>query len=372
MMRLARSVAGLVVLWLGISSPLALAEPPSKESLFNDWSFSRADFIQALAVVKHPAANQAFRAFYRRPAVAPPPRQHFKHEARLLALGQLLFQDPLLSRERNFACISCHKPEKFWIDGRAQSIEGNGRRSMSLENLAWDRAFTWNGRAGSVASQSVLALGAPMAMRMSPAELQERLKSDQRYNSRFREAFGDDLPADAAFSADAVVMAIEYYVNSIVTPIGPFDRWVGGEEKAISDSAKRGFGLFNSKARCAFCHNSWRFSDGQVYDIGLGGILPGHEAGTAVVRDLPFHFKAVGLRNIANRPPYMHDGRFSSLAAVIAFYDRGGDIARPSKSPFIQPIGLSDEEKRDLEEFLKALSGPPFDAPQFRRNNLRP
>jgi cytochrome c peroxidase len=141
--------------------------------------------------------------------------------------------------------------------------------------------------------------------------------------------------------------------------IAPFDRWVAGEEGAIPDAAKRGFVLFTGKAGCAACHRGWRFTDDDFHDIGTTTTDEGR--GREVKNaSLNFAFKTPTLRSVALRAPYMHDGSIATLADVVRHYEKGG-IDRPSRSPSMQPIPLTEEERRDLVAFMETLgdeSGP--------------
>src|SRR5262249_37020606 len=152
-------------------------------------------------------------------------------------------------------------------------------------------------------------------------------------------------------SPASVAKAIATYERTIVSGRAPFDAWIEGDESAIPESAKRGFALFNGKARCANCHSGWNFSDDGFHDIGLadgdlgrGTLFPG-------VRKMQHAFKTPTLREIARRGPYMHDGSIRSLDDVIAHYEAGG-LERPSRSDMLKPIGLSPEGSSDLLAFL--------------------
>lgn len=313
--------------------------------------FDRAAFLALLERTPSPTLEE-LRPFYRRPDVIPLRPQRFRRIAEVVALGKELFFDSRLSRSGALSCASCHDPARHYLDGRPASTENAFRRSMSLYNLAWDAQFTWSGRAGSLASQAVLALTAQHGMD-APRDLPQRLAAIERYRQLFRAAFSDDVASEHLFSMDLVAYALELFIASLVAPEAPFDRWVEGEEEAISEEARQGFLLFNTKARCAFCHSSWRFSDGGLHDIGLTD-----EVGAGVFApDLQYAFKAVGLRSIDERPPYMHNGMFGSLPQVIAFYNRGGDRTRPTKSPHVRPLNLTPEEQRALLAFLSTLRG---------------
>jgi cytochrome c peroxidase len=149
--------------------------------------------------------------------------------------------------------------------------------------------------------------------------------------------------------------AIATYERTIVSEPAPFDAWIEGDEKAISEEAKRGFVVFNGKAQCAACHEGWNFTNEGFQDIGLpsddvgrGQYLPG-------VIKMQHAFKTPSLREITYRTPYMHDGSLATLEQVVDHYDSGG-VDRPSRSDLMKPLDLTAQEKSDLVAFLKSLS----------------
>jgi cytochrome c peroxidase len=284
--------------------------------------------------------------FYRRDLVIPFRRQPEADTEAAIALGRKLFFDVRLSEHGDLSCASCHLPEKYWVDGLPQSTEGNRRRSMTLFNLAWDSVFTWHGRAGTLMSQSILAMTAPKGMGANMLQTASRIEKIPEYQEMARRAFPS---VRGGVSPDVIAAAIEYYVASRISGTSPFDRWVDGETGALGPRARRGFLAFHTKANCGQCHNLWRFSDSRRYDIGLKE-PPGSDREPL--------YKAVGLRNIALRPPYMHDGSMKSLDEVLAFYMRGGDVARPTKSALIKPLPLTLDDQADILLFLKSLSDP--------------
>lgn len=290
--------------------------------------------------------SEDLRSFYHRDPVIPFRRQPGANTEAAIALGRKLFFDVRLSERGNLSCASCHMPEKYWVDGLPQSTEGNRRRSMTLFNLAWDSVFTWHGRAGTLMSQSILAMTAPKGMGANMLETASRIGKIPEYQELGSRAFP---LARGGVTPELIGAAIEYYVASRVSGTAPFDRWIAGETGALGPRAQRGFLTFHTKANCGQCHNLWRFSDSRRYDIGL-------KEATGSGRE-PL-YKAVGLRNIALRAPYMHDGSMKSLDEVLAFYVRGGDVARPTKSALIKPLPLTLEDQADILLFLKSLSDP--------------
>ena len=132
-------------------------------------------------------------------------------------------------------------------------------------------------------------------------------------------------------------------------------RWVAGDEKAIPDTAKRGFVLFTGKAGCAACHNGWRFTDDQFHDIGTTTTDQGRGKETKDA-SLNFAFKTPTLRSVAQRAPYMHNASIATLTDVVRHYEKGG-VDRPSRSPMLVPIQLTDAERLDLVAFMETLTG---------------
>jgi cytochrome c peroxidase len=154
---------------------------------------------------------------------------------------------------------------------------------------------------------------------------------------------------------DAIALAVAAFERTLEPGIAPFDRWVAGDETAISESAKRGFALFTGKADCAVCHGGWRFTDDQFHDIGTTTTDRGRGR---EIKDaaLNFAFKTPTLRSVALRAPYMHNASIATLADVVRHYEKGG-IDRPSRSPMLVPIELTEVERLDLVAFLETLTG---------------
>ena len=178
----------------------------------------------------------------------------------------------------------------------------------------------------------------------------DRLASIPEYKPLFDAAFPGDRMKVATLAK-----AIATYERTVVSERAPFDAWAEGNEKAISEEAKRGFALFNGKAQCSACHEGWNFTNEGFQDIGLpsedvgrGKFLPG-------VIKMQHAFKTPSLREISRRSPYMHDGSIATLEGVVDHYNYGG-VDRPSRSDLMKPLGLTAQEKADLVAFLKTLT----------------
>jgi len=157
-----------------------------------------------------------------------------------------------------------------------------------------------------------------------------------------------------------VAKAIATFERTVLSGVATFDEWVAGREDAISDSAKRGFVLFNGKAKCAACHSGWNFTDASFHDIGLETADTGRGKLLPQLVSMQYAFKTPTLRNVDQRAPYMHDGGVRTLREAIDVYDSAG-VPRPSRSPLITPLKLTAQDKADLFAFLKTLTS--VDAP---------
>ena len=226
-----------------------------------------------------------------------------------------------------------------------------GRRSPTILNLAWSPALFWDGRAESLEEQALGPIEAAGEMNMGLDDLVGRLQSITGYRRLFEKAYPGE-----PISTKTVAKAIATFERGIVSGQAPFDRWIAGDEEAISAAAARGFVLFNEKAHCSTCHTGWRFTDDSFYDIGMKHNDVGRAKVTPKIGLAHFAFKTPTLRSVAQRAPYMHDGSSATLEEVIDLYNRGGVVHRPSLSPEIKPLELTPGEKQDLIAFLETLT----------------
>jgi cytochrome c peroxidase len=188
-------------------------------------------------------------------------------------------------------------------------------------------------------------------MNLDLDEMVARLKAIDGYAPHFANAYpGEEI------SAPTVARAIATFERSIVSAEAPFDRWAAGDDSAISAPAKRGFVLFNDKARCSQCHSGWRFTNDSFHDIGVETNDQGRAAVTPFITESHNAFKTPTLRNVARRAPYLHNGSAATLADVVELYDRGGIARRPSLSREITPLALTPQEKQDLVAFMLSLT----------------
>jgi cytochrome c peroxidase len=299
------------------------------------------------------AARPAYLADYRRPDATPAPRSNPVTPEKV-ALGQMLFFDPRLSGSGAISCATCHNPGLAWGDGLPKGLGHMGthlrRRTPTILNVAYGEPYLWDGRAATLEDQAKGPLGSAAEMNMQLDAALTRIQSISGYRTAFEHAYPNQ-----PIALDTIAAAIATYERTVVSGEAPFDRWVKGDEHAVSDAAKRGFVLFNGKANCAGCHVGWRMTDDGFHDIGL----PDNDRGRAEVApgitQLEHAFKTPTLRNVNQRAPFMHDGSLTTLAAVIDHYD-SGFAHRPSLDTQMRPLGLTAAEKTDLVALLDTFT----------------
>ncbi len=271
-----------------------------------------------------------------------------------IELGRKLFFERRLSGGNTISCATCHVPEYAWTDLEPLSPGENGqrqlRRTPPLQDVGWNNLFGRDGRFESLEGFILGPIANENEMNQNLDHLPHELSNDPVYRTKFEAAFGD-----SPITLDGVTQSLAAYVRTLKSGISAFDRWVAGDEDALSASAKSGYDLFAGKAGCSQCHTGWRFSDQQFHDIGIQST----DLGRGIIKPkdiaMQYAFVTPSLRNVAIRPPYMHNGSMQTLEAVIDHYMSGG-IRRPSLSHQVQPLALNDQEKVNLIEFLKSLT----------------
>ncbi|MFT7570776.1 MAG: cytochrome c peroxidase [Paracoccaceae bacterium] len=298
-------------------------------------------------------SREEWKKEYVRPAEIPFPEDNPYTTAKA-ELGRTLFFDPRLSGSNYISCGTCHNPSFAWGDGLPKGIGHGmtvlGRRTPTILNLAWSESLMWDGRFETLEDQALGPMSAPVEMNQQMEAIVTELKAIPEYNTLFKVSFGGE-----GISIPNIAKAIATYERTVVSGIAPFDRWVAGDEVAISESAKRGFDLFNNKANCVACHSGWNFTDDSFHDVGLPDTDIGRGKQLPDVAVMQHAFKVPTLRNSVERAPYMHDGSLKNLFSVVAHYN-DDFIKRPSLSSEIYKLKLSDAEQSDVVAFLKTLS----------------
>jgi len=316
-------------------------------------------------------------------------------EARMM-LGKKLFFDNRISGSGTMNCASCHLPHQGWTVHTPISPANPGwverRNSPTLINVGHNQKLIWDGRAWPLEKQAIGSTKNPVHKGQNIDKLMETFNADPEMVKMFQAAYGSKPNIKDYGKALAV-----FQRHFIVTGDSPFDLYMKGDKRAMSKSAVRGMALFTGKGGCVACHDGGNFSDYGFYNIGLKhnpvldseahqkvlkfdakrtGNKNWESINTDPGRYLLTHndadwgkFKTPTLRNLADTPPYMHDGRYQTLEAVLEHYNRGGDGVK-NQDPRIKPLNLSETEKTDLLAFLHSLRGklPEIDMAKWVRN----
>ncbi|HYM04496.1 MAG TPA: cytochrome c peroxidase, partial [Stellaceae bacterium] len=250
----------------------------------------------ASAVFTSSAAPQApaIRSAYERPTSTPFPAGNPYSEAKA-ELGRLLFFDPRVSGAENMSCATCHNPGLGWTDGLPKAIGAGARKlerhSPTILNLAWGEPLMWDGRSADLEEQAGGPIAAMAEMNQSWPALEAKLVTIPGYRRLFDAAFPGE-----GINQRTIAKAIATFERTVVSAEAPFDRWIAGDETAISQSAERGFALFNGKGHCAACHSGWRFTDDSFHDIGLADADIGRGKLRPQLPLMQHAFKTPGLR----------------------------------------------------------------------------
>lgn len=314
-------------------------------------------------------ASKEDREMFLRPAEIPQPADNKLTQARI-DLGKALFFDPRLSGSNWISCATCHNPTLGWSDGLKTAIGDRqkvlGRATPTILNTAYQRFQFWDGRERTLEAQALGPIAAKGEMNQNLDELVKELKAVKGYHPLFEAAYPGE-----GISKKTIGKAIASFERSIVSTESPFDAWLKGNKKAMSESAVRGFELFKGKARCILCHQGHNFIDDGFHNIGLPNNKDEGRYAIKKVKVLKGAFKTPTLRDIGKTAPYMHNGVFATLEEVVNHYNGGGKDNMGNKSPTMSKLNLSSKEKKDLVTFLRSLSGKPQNVviPELPANN---
>lgn len=320
-----------------------------------------------------------------------------------IELGDTLFHDPRFSADGKVSCSTCHDRAKGFTDNLRVSKGFNDltgtRNAPTVLNSAYLTTLFWDGREPDLEGQSKQPPINPVEGGLPDHQpIIAILRTDPAYVKAFREVF-DVAPED--ITIDHYAKAIASFERTLIAGDSPFDRFFyGGDPEAMSEAAIRGFRVFTGQGRCVSCHTVEQtqalFTDNRFHNIGVGfkrirgkendiaaKFLAAKQGGAdvdvtvltdpdaselgrfAVSENLTTvgAFKTSTLRNIDLTAPYMHDGSLKTLEDVVDFYNNGGredenDPTSEFLSGGIRPLNLSDGQKADLVEFMKALTSP--------------
>jgi cytochrome c peroxidase len=283
-----------------------------------------------------------------------------------IALGERLFFDKRLSKDNSISCASCHVPSLAFSDGRKVSIGVNGglteRNAPTLLNVGYQKTLMFDAHISSLELQAIVPIQEHVEMDMSMIDLINKLKVDSYYIREAKRLF------NRTFDAYVLTRSLATFQRSLISQNAPFDHFYRDKQtNAISQSAQLGWNLFSGRLNCVSCHPPPFFTHFKAENNGLYSRYDQPDKGRFRIfndsSDIG-KFKVPSLRNIELTFPYMHDGRFFNLDAVLDHYtNKIADL--PNLDSNLKSIGksgiiLSNDDKANLLAFLQTLNDKKF------------
>lgn len=279
-------------------------------------------------------------------------------------LGKMLFYEGKLSRDNTISCGSCHIQEfAFTHHGHnvSHGIEGKLgiRNAPAIQNLAFAKNFMWDGVIHDLTRQSLAPISDANEMDSTIEEIVSKLKKEEKYKSSFRAAFGSD-----EINGEKILIALGQFMAVMISSNSKFDQFLSGKI-SLTENEQKGYKIFQQK--CSTCHSGTLQTDESFRNTGHYYNSQYADGGRfrVTLDSIDFmKFKVPSLRNIELTAPYMHDGRFYSLEAVLNFYSDGvqnnKNLDPLLKQNGIIGISISNQEKNYLLDFLKTLTDQDF------------
>lgn len=293
------------------------------------------------------------------------PTPHYNFEQNQLTqekinLGRALFYDPILSEDNSTSCASCHSPYNAFAHTDHDLSHGihdsiGTRNAPALFNLAWQKSFMWDGAINHLDMQALAPIAHPAEMGSSIEVVLEKLNASPIYKDLSLKAFDDKT-----LTGEYVLKALSQFQLTLISAGSKYDRMKSGKD-TFNLQEKNGYKLF--KDHCRNCHSEPLFTTRAFKNNGLEIDTTLNDRGRYQITQNESDdrkFKIPSLRNIEYTKPYMHDGRFHTLNAVLKHYT-SGIATGPTLDPSLQKnIELTSNEQVDLIAFLLTLSDKEF------------
>lgn len=293
-------------------------------------------------------------------------------------LGRHLFYEKALSVDNSKSCGSCHQQSKAFTDGlaRAEGVGGaqHARSAMPLQNLLWEPKLTWDGASTSLEQQARTPIENAVELHQSLGAGVARLQHLGQYPPMFGRAFGT-----SKITEENTLKALAQFERTLISSHSRYDRYRRGERTLLSADEVAGLQLFtihpNGRlcgGNCSDCHGGELQTDHNFRNNGLDATFAdlGLSKLTGQATDNG-KFRVPSLRNIALTAPYMHDGRFTTLADVLDHYNEHVQFSSPTLDPLLlnttndpaqqsRNLQLTTTEKAQIISFLKTLTDDDF------------
>lgn len=280
-----------------------------------------------------------------------------------VVLGEKLFNEKRFSNDNTVSCASCHKQSNAFADHRTQAVGIQGRVGLrnapSLQNMAFLKFYNWDGNILQLEKQPLVPIITHEEMDSSILDVIGKLAGDPDYQELFEKAFGT-----GGITSERIYRSLAQYMYMLISANSKYDRVKRNEGESFTENEAQGYRLFQQK--CAGCHNTELFTDQTFRNIGFPVNSNPDEGGRARVTGISedyLRFRVPSLRNAEYTAPYGSFGQFSTLKAVLDYFDQGvldADNLDPILKESGNRIPLTELEKKDLISFIKTLSDSTF------------
>ena len=270
-----------------------------------------------------------------------------------VSLGKILFNDARLSGDNTLSCASCHPLQNGGEDGKSHPVSNQKKDGMintpTIFNSAFNFRFDWNGGHRTLEDQTETEILHPYRMNTDWDTLLSRLKSDTDYANSFKQINPDGI------TRVAVIDAITTFIKSLITPNSRFDKYLRGDNNALTAEEVQGYETFINFG-CASCHQGINVGGNMFHKLGVFSDFYAGQANPAPVdlgrfsitgnEEDRYMFRVPSLRNVALTAPYLHNGSVATLAETIRIKAKtqlGRDI--------------SEQDIRHIIAFLNTLTG---------------
>ncbi len=275
-------------------------------------------------------------------------------------LGRHLFYDPILSKDNTISCASCHLQQTGFTHVDHELSHGidnkiGTRNSLTIQNLVWNKAFMWDGGVNHLDVQAIAPITSEVEMDETLENVVSKLQKNEKYQALFENAFGTKK-----ITGQLMLKAISQFVVMLTTANSKYDK-VMRKELKFTEMEQKGYNLF--KTNCASCHTEPLFTNNSFENNGLKIDETLNDFGRMKITQNPndsLKFKVPTLRNIQFTFPYMHDGRFKTLTAVVNHYNSDIQKGKTLAKQLQKPMRLSDNERTEIVAFLKTLTDTEF------------
>lgn len=348
---------------------------PICRTLHQNQQLAKIPFIDDRKLLQNNVATLFDKGAFDSQALVSNPR--LKSSRERVALGEKLFYDTRLSGNAQTSCGSCHNPALAYTDGLATSrgfaSKHISRNAPTIMYAALQQSMFYDLRAPSLEDQALDVIHNTDEMRGSIEDITAMIAADNTYKALFKTAYPEIKEVEPVYVQNALAV----FVRSLSPFNAPFDRYMRGDKRALTDDQKEGFNVFMGKARCGTCHFVPLFNgtvppDYQRTESEVLGVTTNAnfkqpvldtDRGRGAFNKFPqwqHAFKTSTLRNIAKTAPYMHNGAYTTLEQVMDFYNEGGgaglglNVENQTLAP--DKLKLTPVEIKQVIAFLGSLS----------------